>query len=245
MTERRGLPLPGAAPHPGAGPGRRGAVRRERPDRQGWQAGVRVLPAPAVPLGAPAEPWIIYPPTPADLVTATSGCIVPGMDAVFLAVADPTRRLLLDRLRRDGAQSVTQPTSRLAITRQAVTKHFDTLRATGPVRVRRNRRERLHELDATPPQAVDDWLAPWTSVRGTTGSRRSAAIWERTGHDERHRDRAGPRSGRSPRSGSGRRSPTRSSWSPGSARARASGPRWEPTAGRTGPTSATRCGWRW
>ena len=83
------------------------------------------------------------------------------MDAVFLAVADPTRRLLLDRLRRDGAQSVTQLTAGLSITRQAVTKHLDTLREAGLIRVRRHGRERLHELDATPLQAVDDWLQPY------------------------------------------------------------------------------------
>ncbi len=83
------------------------------------------------------------------------------MDAVFLAVADPTRRLLLERLRAGGGQSVTQLSAGLAITRQAVTKHLDTLRGAGLVRVRRQGRERLHELDASPLQTIDEWLLPY------------------------------------------------------------------------------------
>jgi len=83
------------------------------------------------------------------------------MDAVFLAVADPTRRALLERLRSGGPLSVTDLSAGLAITRQAVTKHLDTLIATGLVRVRREGRERLHELDAVPLKAVEDWLEPY------------------------------------------------------------------------------------
>lgn len=83
------------------------------------------------------------------------------MDAVFLAVADPTRRLLLERLRGRGAQSVTELSAGLAITRQAVTKHLDTLLDAGLIRVRRQGRERLHELDPAPLKVVEDWLQPY------------------------------------------------------------------------------------
>jgi DNA-binding transcriptional ArsR family regulator len=86
------------------------------------------------------------------------------MDAVFVAVADPTRRRLIERLRRDGPSSITQLTTGLSMTRQAVTKHLDALGAAGLVRIRRAGRERLHELDAEPLQAVDDWLRPYAEA---------------------------------------------------------------------------------
>ncbi|HET7727419.1 MAG TPA: helix-turn-helix transcriptional regulator [Candidatus Limnocylindrales bacterium] len=86
------------------------------------------------------------------------------MDAVLAAVADPTRRLLLERLRRSGPASVTALTAGLPMTRQAVTKHLDALGAAGLVRVRRRGRERLHQLDAEPLRAVDDWLRPYAEA---------------------------------------------------------------------------------
>ncbi|NIP81390.1 MAG: metalloregulator ArsR/SmtB family transcription factor [Gemmatimonadetes bacterium] len=89
------------------------------------------------------------------------------MDAVFEALADPTRRAILDRLRRDGPLSVTEVAGPLAMTRQGATKHLDVLVAGGLVRVRREGRRRMHELDADPLMGVRDWLAPY------------AAEWER------------------------------------------------------------------
>jgi DNA-binding transcriptional ArsR family regulator len=86
------------------------------------------------------------------------------MDAVFVAVADPTRRLLIERLRRGGPASITDLTAGLGITRQAVTKHLDALGAAGLVRIRRDGRQRLHELDAEPLHAVDDWLRPYAEA---------------------------------------------------------------------------------
>ena len=52
----------------------------------------------------------------------------------------------------------------LPISRQAVTKHLDALRAAGLIRVRRLGRERLHELDAGPLREVDDWLRPYAEA---------------------------------------------------------------------------------
>jgi DNA-binding transcriptional ArsR family regulator len=86
------------------------------------------------------------------------------MEAVFAAVADPTRRTLLERLRAGGPQSVTGLANDLPISRQAVTKHLDALRAAGLIRVRRLGRERLHELDAGPLREVDDWLRPYAEA---------------------------------------------------------------------------------
>lgn len=83
------------------------------------------------------------------------------MDAIFAAVADPTRRLLLERLRSGEPLSVTELSRGLDITRQAVTKHLDALGDAGLVRIHRQGRERLHELDPQPLRAVEDWLAPY------------------------------------------------------------------------------------
>lgn len=86
------------------------------------------------------------------------------MDAVFAAVADPTRRVLLERMRAGDGLSIADLSLDLPITRQAVTKHLDALVAAGLVRVRRQGRERLHELDATPLQEVDAWLRPYAEA---------------------------------------------------------------------------------
>jgi DNA-binding transcriptional ArsR family regulator len=85
------------------------------------------------------------------------------MEAVFAAVADPTRRLILERLRASGSvgASITDLSTGLPITRQAVTKHLDLLHAAGLVSYRKQGRERLHELNAAPLQELDDWLKPY------------------------------------------------------------------------------------
>jgi DNA-binding transcriptional ArsR family regulator len=86
------------------------------------------------------------------------------MDAVFAAVADPTRRLLLERLRSSSGLSIAELAADLPMTRQAVTKHLDALRLAGLVRVRRAGRERLHDLDPAPLAAADDWLRPYAEA---------------------------------------------------------------------------------
>jgi DNA-binding transcriptional ArsR family regulator len=86
------------------------------------------------------------------------------MDAVFVAVADPTRRILMERLRSNGAQSISSLSNGLPITRQAVTKHLDALRDAGLIRTRKQGRERLHELEAGPLRDVDDWLRPYAEA---------------------------------------------------------------------------------
>lgn len=86
------------------------------------------------------------------------------MDAVLAAVADPTRRVLLERLRASGGLSIAELSQDLPMSRQAVTKHLDQLRAAGLVRVHREGRERLHDLDARPLEALDVWLRPYAEA---------------------------------------------------------------------------------
>lgn len=83
------------------------------------------------------------------------------MTDVFQAVADPTRREVLDRLRASGPLSISEAAEGLPMTRQAVTKHLDTLAESGLVRVTRSGRERLHELEAEPLRALEAWLEPY------------------------------------------------------------------------------------
>jgi DNA-binding transcriptional ArsR family regulator len=89
---------------------------------------------------------------------------VSRMDAVLFAVADPTRRMLLERLRASGPASISELGTGLPMTRQAVTKHLDVLRSAGLVRIRRDGRERLHELEPEPLRDVDDWLRPYAEA---------------------------------------------------------------------------------
>ncbi len=84
--------------------------------------------------------------------------------AVFGALADPTRRALLDRLRAAGPLSLSALSEGMPITRQAVSKHLDALGGAGLVKIWRRGRERLHELEPGPLRDVDDWLAPYAEA---------------------------------------------------------------------------------
>ncbi|TQS46097.1 ArsR/SmtB family transcription factor [Cryptosporangium phraense] len=80
-------------------------------------------------------------------------------DPVFKALADPSRRLLLDRLNERNGQSLRELCADLDLTRQAVSKHLAVLEAAGLIRVARHGREKLHYLDAGPITAIADrWI---------------------------------------------------------------------------------------
>ncbi len=83
---------------------------------------------------------------------------------VFEALADPTRRSLLDRLLHGGSLSLTALAEDQPMSRQAVSKHLDALHRAGLLAVRRVGRERLHRLQAEPLREVDDWLAPYAAA---------------------------------------------------------------------------------
>ena len=82
----------------------------------------------------------------------------------FASISDPTRRGLLERLRREGALSVTELAEPLPISRQAVTKHLDVLENSGLIEHEWRGRARVHRLRAEPLREVDDWLAPYAAA---------------------------------------------------------------------------------
>jgi DNA-binding transcriptional ArsR family regulator len=87
-------------------------------------------------------------------------------DAVFAALADENRRVLLERLRRSNGQTLTKLCEGLPITRQAVTKHLDALEAANLVLTQRRGREKLHFLNPVPIHAIAmRWLRQFDSVK--------------------------------------------------------------------------------
>ncbi len=78
--------------------------------------------------------------------------------AVFRAVADPTRRAILDMLLLDGERTVGEIAERFAVSRPAVSKHLRVLRGARLVRARREGRQRFCALDPQPLRAIDAWL---------------------------------------------------------------------------------------
>ena len=85
------------------------------------------------------------------------------MDAVFKALADPTRRKLLDALFRADGQTLGALEERFAMTRFGVMKHLKQLEAAGLVVTRRRGREKLHFLNPVPIRLVHDrWVSKYT-----------------------------------------------------------------------------------
>jgi DNA-binding transcriptional ArsR family regulator len=79
--------------------------------------------------------------------------------SVFLALADPTRRLIIQRLLQEEAATATRLAAGLSITRQAVTKHLNTLAHAGLLTSRVEGRERQYLLRPEPLQEIAGWIA--------------------------------------------------------------------------------------
>jgi DNA-binding transcriptional ArsR family regulator len=87
-------------------------------------------------------------------------------DRVFKALADPTRRLLLDRLYERDGRSLTELESDLAMTRFGVMKHLRVLEDAQLVVTRRSGREKLHFLNPMPVRLIHDrWIDKYTERR--------------------------------------------------------------------------------
>jgi uncharacterized protein YndB with AHSA1/START domain len=93
------------------------------------------------------------------------------VDAVFRALADPTRRGLLDELFRADGQTLSALQERFAMTRFGVMKHLKLLEEAGLVVTKRRGREKLHFLNPVPIRLVHDrWVSkyaePWAAALG-------------------------------------------------------------------------------
>jgi DNA-binding transcriptional ArsR family regulator len=90
------------------------------------------------------------------------------MDLVFKALADPTRRELLDELFRQDGQTLTALEERLPMTRFGVMKHLRVLEEAGLVVSRKRGREKLHFLNPVPIRLIyNRWVSkyqePWAA----------------------------------------------------------------------------------
>jgi DNA-binding transcriptional ArsR family regulator len=86
---------------------------------------------------------------------------------VFKALADPTRRAILDELQERNGQTLFELCNRLITThglsssRQAVSQHLDVLEGAGLVRTRREGRYKFHDLDTAPLRTITErWQLP-------------------------------------------------------------------------------------
>jgi DNA-binding transcriptional ArsR family regulator len=91
------------------------------------------------------------------------------IDDVFKALADPTRRRLLDELFEQDGQTLSALEQRLPMSRFGVAKHLKVLEEAGLVTTRRRGREKLHFLNPVPIREVHDrWVSkyaePWASA---------------------------------------------------------------------------------
>jgi DNA-binding transcriptional ArsR family regulator len=89
-------------------------------------------------------------------------------DKVFKALADPTRRHLLDLLFARDGQSLTELESGLAMTRFGVMKHLRLLEEAGLVVSRKVGRSRVHHLNPVPIREIHDrWIDKYTETRAS------------------------------------------------------------------------------
>ena len=89
-----------------------------------------------------------------------------SMDAVFKALADPSRRALLDRLYAKNGQTLGELCEGLEMSRQAVSKHLALLEEANLVATVKSGREKLHYLNPVPIHEIGDrWIAKFERGR--------------------------------------------------------------------------------
>jgi len=86
-------------------------------------------------------------------------------EAVFEAIADPTRRALLDLLRR-GSQQAGEIAGAFSVSRPAISRHLRRLRRAQLVSEHREGRNRVYQLNPEPLRAVDSWLDRYRAFWG-------------------------------------------------------------------------------
>ena len=117
------------------------------------------------------------------------------MDEVFKALADPTRRTLLDLLFEKNGQTLTALERRLPMSRFGVMKHLKVLEEANLLVTSRRGREKLHFLNPVPIRLIHErWVSkyaePWAAT--LTGIKRDLEEEEEHGEVSRGRDQAAP-----------------------------------------------------
>ncbi|PYJ91974.1 MAG: transcriptional regulator [Verrucomicrobia bacterium] len=88
------------------------------------------------------------------------------MDAVFKVLADPSRRKLLDELREENGQTLSELCAHLDMTRQAVTKHLVLLEKASLIAIAWRGREKLHYLNPMPLHEIyERWIGKYERHR--------------------------------------------------------------------------------
>ena len=82
------------------------------------------------------------------------------MDTALAALADPTRRRMMEAL-RGGERSAGEIERRVGVNQPTASKHLRALRRAGLVRVRKDAQRRLFSLEPAPLAELDAWLAPY------------------------------------------------------------------------------------
>jgi DNA-binding transcriptional ArsR family regulator len=85
------------------------------------------------------------------------------MEAALRALADPSRRVMIERLAR-GPVTVGELDAMLPIARPGVSRHLRVLREAGLVEVRQDAQRRVYSLRLEPLAELDDWLAPYRAL---------------------------------------------------------------------------------
>lgn len=107
------------------------------------------------------------------------------VDAVFRALADPTRRQILDRLHERSGQTLGELCEGLGMSRQAVSKHLALLEDAGLVSTLRRGREKLHHLDPVPIQEIHDrWIGKFERGRVQAITALRTALEDSDDHDQ-------------------------------------------------------------
>jgi len=102
---------------------------------------------------------VTYSPAPSQLARKQPAG---NQEATFQALADPTRRAVLDLLRR-GSQPAGEIASAFPVSRPAISKHLRLLRRAHLVREHREGRHRVYQLNPEPLRAVDSWIEQYRS----------------------------------------------------------------------------------
>jgi DNA-binding transcriptional ArsR family regulator len=89
--------------------------------------------------------------------------VAPASSDVFRAVADPTRRAMLDLL-RERDRSVRELARPFRMSQSAISQHLRVLREAGLVRARQVGRQRLYRIDPKPIEAVYEWAARYKQL---------------------------------------------------------------------------------